>query len=118
MHGAPPTLVDRHSPFLLKAAEAMEKVFGRPTAFIRCGGSIPIVNLLLQKLGIPTVLPGFGLPDDQIHPPNEKLSISNYIHGISSMVRYFEGLNSDFHCNLWRTDTTAYCASKPQTLAV
>jgi acetylornithine deacetylase/succinyl-diaminopimelate desuccinylase-like protein len=92
-HAAPPSLVDRGNPFLAKAAQAMEEVFGHPTAYIRCGGSIPIVNLLLQKLGISTVLPGFGLPDDQIHAPNEKLRISNYIRGISCMVRYYDALS-------------------------
>jgi acetylornithine deacetylase/succinyl-diaminopimelate desuccinylase-like protein len=71
----------------------MEQVFGGSTAYIRCGGSIPIVNLFKQKLGIATVLPGFGLPDDQIHAPNEKLSISNYMRGIASMIQYYEGLS-------------------------
>jgi acetylornithine deacetylase/succinyl-diaminopimelate desuccinylase-like protein len=91
-HAAPPSLVDRRNPYLAKAAEAMESVFGHPTAYIGCGGSIPIVNLLLQKLRVSAVLPGFGLPDDQIHAPNEKLCISNYIRGISSMVRYYDAL--------------------------
>jgi acetylornithine deacetylase/succinyl-diaminopimelate desuccinylase-like protein len=36
------------------------------------------------------VLPGFGLPDDQIHAPNEKLSISNYIKGITSLIQYYD----------------------------
>jgi acetylornithine deacetylase/succinyl-diaminopimelate desuccinylase-like protein len=89
MHAAPPSLIDPDNPFLLRAAQAMEGVFGSPTAYVRCGGSIPIVNLFQQRLGIPAVLPGFGLPDDQIHAPNEKLSISNYIRGISSMCEYY-----------------------------
>ncbi len=93
MHATSPSLIDAHNPYLLKAAMAMESVFGGPTAYIRCGGSIPIVNLFRQKLGIPAVLLGFGLPDDQIHAPNEKLSISNYIRGIASLVQYYESLN-------------------------
>jgi acetylornithine deacetylase/succinyl-diaminopimelate desuccinylase-like protein len=93
MHAAPPCLIDPENPFLSKAAKALESVFAGPTAYIRCGGSIPIVNLFKEKLGIPTVLAGFGLPDEQIHAPNEKLSISNYIRGISSMVLYYEMLN-------------------------
>jgi acetylornithine deacetylase/succinyl-diaminopimelate desuccinylase-like protein len=93
MHAAPPCLIDAQNPFLAKAAQAMENVFGGSTAYIRCGGSIPIVNLFKQKLGIPTVLPGFGLPDDQIHAPNEKLSITNYIRGIASMIQYYELLH-------------------------
>lgn len=90
MHASPPCLIDPANLFLSKAAEAMEHVFARPTACIRCGGSIPIVSLFNEKLGIPSVLPGFGLPDDQIHAPNEKLCISNYLQGIASMDQYFE----------------------------
>jgi acetylornithine deacetylase/succinyl-diaminopimelate desuccinylase-like protein len=93
MHAAPPCLLDPANPFVSKAAEAMEAVFGNPTAYVRCGGSIPIVNLLIEKLGVSPVLPGFGLPDDQIHAPNEKLCISNYIRGISSLVQYYSFLN-------------------------
>jgi acetylornithine deacetylase/succinyl-diaminopimelate desuccinylase-like protein len=93
MHAAPPCQIDPENPFLTKAAKVLESSFGRPTAYIRCGGSIPIVNLFKQKLGIPTVLAGFGLPDDQIHAPNEKLSISNYLRGISSLIEYYETLN-------------------------
>src|SRR5580704_2715770 len=85
MHAAPPCLVNPLNPFLVKAAQAMESVFGQSTVHIRCGGSIPIVNLLNKDLGICTVLAGFGLPDDQIHAPDEKLSVSNDLRGIVSM---------------------------------
>jgi acetylornithine deacetylase/succinyl-diaminopimelate desuccinylase-like protein len=90
MHAAPPCLIDPTNSFIAKAAEAMTDVFGKPTAYIRCGGSIPIVGLIQKQLGIPSVLPGFGLPDDQIHAPNEKLSISNYFRGIESMIQYYQ----------------------------
>ncbi len=94
MHSAPPCLIDAGNPFLVKAAQAMESVFGNATTHIRCGGSIPIVNLLSRRLGIAAVLAGFGLPDDQIHAPNEKLSISNYLLGIACMVQYYELVGS------------------------
>jgi acetylornithine deacetylase/succinyl-diaminopimelate desuccinylase-like protein len=90
MHQAPPCSMDASNPFVSNAAKAMEDVFGVPTAFIRCGGSIPIVSLFEQELGSPSVLPGFGLPDDRIHAPNEKLSISNYLRGVESIIGYFE----------------------------
>lgn len=92
LHSAPPCLIDPANPFLAKAAAAMEQIFGTSTAYVRCGGSIPIVGLILQQLGIPSVLFGFGLPDDQIHAPNEKLFISNYLRGIASLVQYYERL--------------------------
>jgi acetylornithine deacetylase/succinyl-diaminopimelate desuccinylase-like protein len=92
MHAAPPCLIDPENPFVKKAAQAMESVFGGTTAYIRCGGSIPIVSLFEQHLNIPSALLGFGLPDDQIHAPNEKLFISNYLRGIATMVQYFDQL--------------------------
>ena len=72
LSSAPPCLVDPEHPLIRGAAKAMEKVFGRETVYIRCGGSIPIVGLFEEALGIPSVLMGFGLPDDNIHAPNEK----------------------------------------------
>ncbi len=92
MHSAPPCLLDPSNPFVSKAAEALESVFATPVAYIRCGGSIPIVGLFEQRLNIPSVLPGFGLPDDHIHAPNEKLFLSNYLRGIDCMVQYYERL--------------------------
>ncbi len=90
MHSAPPSLIDPKNPFLEAAAKALEAIFGRPTAYVRCGGSIPIVNLFKEKLALPSVLMGFGLPDDHIHAPNEKLCIYNYMRGIESLIRYYE----------------------------
>jgi acetylornithine deacetylase/succinyl-diaminopimelate desuccinylase-like protein len=90
MHAAPPCLIDSDNPFVKKAALAMASVFGGTTAYIRCGGSIPIVSLFEQHLTIPSALLGFGLPDDQVHAPNEKLCISNYLRGIASMIQYYE----------------------------
>jgi acetylornithine deacetylase/succinyl-diaminopimelate desuccinylase-like protein len=90
LHASAPCLVDPEHPLIRKAAEAMQKVFGRETVYVRCGGSIPIVGLFQQALGIPSVLMGFGLPDDNIHAPNEKMSMANYSRGIDSMIEYFE----------------------------
>jgi acetylornithine deacetylase/succinyl-diaminopimelate desuccinylase-like protein len=90
LSSAPPSMVDPEHPLIRKAAQAMERVFGHPTVYVRCGGSIPIVGLFAEKLGIPSVMMGFGLPDDNIHAPNEKLSLSNYARGIESMMAYFE----------------------------
>ncbi len=92
---SPPCLVDPGHPLIQKAAEAMQKVFGRETVYVRCGGSIPIVGLFAQALGIPSVMMGFGLPDDNIHAPNEKLSLLNYSRGIEVVTEYFERLGRD-----------------------
>jgi acetylornithine deacetylase/succinyl-diaminopimelate desuccinylase-like protein len=63
---------------------------GKPTVFTRSGGSIPIVGEFAEHLGIPTVLMGFGLPDDGLHSPNEKYRIANYYAGIRTIARFLE----------------------------
>jgi Acetylornithine deacetylase/Succinyl-diaminopimelate desuccinylase and related deacylases len=90
IHGAAPSLTDPSSPFIQAAARAMTEVFGRETVFIRSGGSIPIVGLFQAHLGIPSVLMGFGLPDDNLHAPNEKLHLPNFFGGIRAVARYLE----------------------------
>ena len=75
---------------LQMAARALTEVFGRPTVYVRCGGSIPIAGEFDQVLGIPSVLMGFGLPDDALHSPNEKFSINNFYKGIESVARFME----------------------------
>ena len=89
LSSAPPSVVDTDSPFIRKAADAMKKIFRHDTVYVRCGGSIPIVGLFKEALGIPSVMMGFGLPDDNIHAPNEKFSIANYSRGIDAMIEYF-----------------------------
>jgi len=64
-------------------------VFGKETVYIRSGGSIPIVGLFDEHLHMPSVMMGFGLPDDNLHAPNEKFNLSNFHRGIESVVRFF-----------------------------
>jgi acetylornithine deacetylase/succinyl-diaminopimelate desuccinylase-like protein len=73
----------------------MTQVFGRPTVFMRSGGSIPIVGLFADKLGIPSVMPGFGLPDDNLHAPNEKVHLPNIAQGIDAIEAYFQALAAE-----------------------
>ncbi len=93
-HRAVPSLVDTGNPFLQAAAKAMEEVFQHPTVYIRSGGSIPIVGVFDEQLGIPSVMMGFGLPDDNLHAPNEKLYLPNFYRGIEAVARYFEVLGA------------------------
>ncbi|MCP5110610.1 MAG: dipeptidase, partial [bacterium] len=94
IHKGAPSLIDPDNRFIRASADAMEQVFGQPTVFIRSGGSIPIVGVIDQHLGIPSVLMGFGLPDDNIHAPNEKLHLPNCYRGIEAVVLYLELLGS------------------------
>jgi acetylornithine deacetylase/succinyl-diaminopimelate desuccinylase-like protein len=72
----------------------MKEVFGKDTVFIRSGGSIPVVADFEKHLGIPSVMMGFGLPDDNLHAPNEKFHIPNFYRGIESIIRFFQLLSS------------------------
>jgi acetylornithine deacetylase/succinyl-diaminopimelate desuccinylase-like protein len=90
IHSAAPSLVNPDNPFIRTAADAMRQVFGNETVYIRSGGSIPIVGLFDRYLGYPSVLMGFGLPDDNLHAPNEKLHLPNFYRGIEAVARYLE----------------------------
>jgi acetylornithine deacetylase/succinyl-diaminopimelate desuccinylase-like protein len=67
---AAPALFDVDLPAMRLAAQALERACGTPPAFVRSGGSIPVVAEFAAR-GIPTIVSGFGLPDDDIHAPNE-----------------------------------------------
>ena len=86
----PAVMVNPDHPAIQVAARAFSEMLGRPTVFIRGGGSIPIVGDFAQHLGIPTVLMGFGLPDDGLHSPNEKYRLENYYTGIRTIAHFFE----------------------------
>ena len=87
-----PVVVNTDNRFVQVAASAMGDVYGKDTVYIRTGGSIPIVATFEKFLKAPSLLMGFGLPDDGAHGPNEKFAIANFHGGIESMVRFFERL--------------------------
>lgn len=86
----PAVLVNPHHSAIDAAAKAFSEMLGKPTVFVRGGGSIPIVGEFARELGIPTVLMGFGLPDDGLHSPNEKYRIANYFLGIRTISKFLE----------------------------
>ena len=87
---SPGLVVDPDHPAIRVAAQAFADVFGSQTVFIRSGGSIPIVGEFAEHLKIPTILMGFGLPDDGLHSPNEKYKIANYYKGIMTVAHFME----------------------------
>jgi acetylornithine deacetylase/succinyl-diaminopimelate desuccinylase-like protein len=93
IHSGDPVVVSTDNPYVQAATEAMRTVFDKPTVFIRSGGSIPIVGDFIRELGIPTLLMGFGLPDDNLHAPNEKFNIANFHAGIQSILRFFGNIS-------------------------
>ncbi|MEG9430877.1 dipeptidase [Terriglobus sp. ADX1] len=88
IHSGDPIVVGTDNPFIHAATEAMREVFGKETVFVRGGGSIPVVGDFARQLHVPTVMMGFGLPDDNLHAPNEKFNISNFYRGTESIVRF------------------------------
>ena len=93
---AQPALIDRSHPALRAAAVAYRAGFGRAPAFLRSGGSIPIVNTIQEIFGIPTVLMGFALPDDRMHAPNEKFHLPNFRHGITTSIHFLNEIAHTF----------------------
>lgn len=90
VHGAQPVLIDIRGTIADAAMDAQEEIFGARPVRVREGGSIPIVAVFSQVLEVPTILMGFGLPDDRLHAPNEKFNISNFYNGIRAIVRLMD----------------------------
>ncbi len=78
--------------FVQAASAALAAEYGRPAAFIGCGGSIPVVETLQHELGLDTLLMGFGLADDQVHSPNEKFEVRCFHKGARSHARLLGAL--------------------------
>ena len=88
LHGGRPVLTDPFSPPMRLMARALEEVWGRPPVYTREGGTIPVVAELKETLGAPIVLLGLGLPDDNLHAPNEKLDLVNLEKGVEVIRRF------------------------------
>ena len=94
IHSGDPVVVSTDNPYVRAATSAMRAVFAKETVFIRSGGSIPIVGDFIRELGTPSILMGFGLPDDNLHAPNEKFHLANFHRGIESIVRFLAGVGA------------------------
>ena len=86
----PACVVNTDNQYARAAVAAMHQVFGKDTVYIRSGGSIPIVTQFEKDLKIPSIMMGMGLPDDNLHAPNEKFHIPNFYRGIESIIRFFQ----------------------------
>jgi acetylornithine deacetylase/succinyl-diaminopimelate desuccinylase-like protein len=87
-----PIAVARNHPAVAAAARAMEAGFGRAPVFIGTGGSIGPVATFDRVLRLPQVLIGLGLPDDNIHAPNEKFSLRQFFGGIKTIAAFYDEL--------------------------
>ena len=93
LHGGRPYLAPTDHPVFEVAKRAFAKAFGRPTVFIREGGSIPFVRTIADATGKPCLLMGFGQPDENAHAPNEWLDLENYHLGIKSAAYLYDELS-------------------------
>lgn len=91
-HGGNPSISERNGIGVRAMAKALNDVWGVDPLFKREGGSIPVVADMQDLLGMESVLTGFGLPDDRIHSPNEKLDLPNWYRGIDALIHFFYNL--------------------------
>ena len=89
MHGGKAWVAPIDHPAIQAASRAFEKAFGKRPVFVREGGSIPVVATFAELLGLPSVLMGIGLPDENAHAPNEKLDLYNFQTGIAGSAHFF-----------------------------
>jgi acetylornithine deacetylase/succinyl-diaminopimelate desuccinylase-like protein len=90
--GNPASITDLETPGVKALEKALEQVWGKRPVFKREGGSIPVVGHMKTILNAESVLTGFGLPDDNIHAPNERLNLTNWKKGIDSLIHFFYNL--------------------------
>jgi len=90
--GGHPVLTPLDHPAVQAARRAMHHGFGSDPAIIRTGGTIPPVATFQRQLGVASVLVGVGLPDDQIHAPNERFDLEQYAAGVRVIARLWDEL--------------------------
>jgi acetylornithine deacetylase/succinyl-diaminopimelate desuccinylase-like protein len=94
MHGGKPWMTAFDNPFVQAAGRAIEKGFGQRPVFNREGGSIPVVSTFQEVLGLPCVLFGVGLPDENAHAPDEKLDLGNFHGGVIASAFLYEEIGA------------------------
>lgn len=87
-----PALIPFDLPEMQAAARAYERGWGHAPVFTRGGGSIPVVADIVDKLGIPVVMMGYGLDTDGLHSPNEHYSLEMFERGIETAIVYMDEL--------------------------
>lgn len=97
LHGGQPYVMPSDHPAYLAAERALKDVFGKEPVHLRSGGSIPIIATIEQKLGIKSLLMGFGLESDAIHSPNENFPLENLWNGVKSVVAFYQHFAQVMH---------------------
>jgi len=89
LHTAGAAITDIKSAGVQAMSKAFETVWGKRPLFKREGGSIGVVVQLQEYVGVESVLTGFGLPEDNVHSPNEKLHLPTWRRGIEALIHFF-----------------------------
>jgi acetylornithine deacetylase/succinyl-diaminopimelate desuccinylase-like protein len=89
LHGGQAYVSPTDMPAYKAAEKAYFKSFGKMPVPVRSGGSIPIISTFEQKLGIKSILMGFGLESDAIHSPNENYPLDQFFKGIETIVYFY-----------------------------
>jgi acetylornithine deacetylase/succinyl-diaminopimelate desuccinylase-like protein len=97
--GGPPSYTERDLPATQALVQALESVWSKHVVYKREGGSIPVVGSVRTILGAPSVLTGFGLPDDNAHAPNEKLDLPTWNKGIDALIQFFYNMEDTLQVN-------------------
>jgi acetylornithine deacetylase/succinyl-diaminopimelate desuccinylase-like protein len=92
MHGGKPWMTEFDNKYVRAAGRAIEQGFGKTPVYTREGGSIPVVSTFQEELGLPSVLFGIGLPDENAHAPDEKLDLGNFHNGIIASAFLYQEL--------------------------
>jgi len=94
MHGGKPWMTAFDNPYVQAAGRAIEQGFGQRPVFNREGGSIPVVSTFQEELGLPCVLFGIGLPDENAHAPDEKLDLGNFHGGVIASAYLYKEIGA------------------------
>ena len=93
MHGGKPWMTEFDNKYVRAAGRAIEQGFGKAPVFNREGGSIPVVSTFQEELGLPSVLFGVGLPDENAHAPDERLDLGNFHNGIIASAYLYDEIS-------------------------
>ena len=91
LSGAPAYIAQEQAPGMNRFIDALTQTWGVTPLKKREGGSIPVATSMKEILGVDSIITGFGLPDDQIHSPNERLHLPTHRKGVEALIRFFLG---------------------------
>jgi acetylornithine deacetylase/succinyl-diaminopimelate desuccinylase-like protein len=87
-------VIERDTPAMQSAVMAFRQGFGADPVFLRSGGTLPVVPMLVRTLNVPVIMMGLGQPGDNAHAPNEHFSLSHFYRGIDTSIYFMQEMAS------------------------